>query len=163
MEIDIFPVVAHDTTLPHAFEVMTSWNRSAMVVRHGRRHAFVDAAAVVIAMAEQTASSLTPLMQRVPLELLRLSELGPSGATLDLRGAVGGELQAYLDRAEPPYVLLAVTASRALVASRHEDLMPTQAAPKNCYCTMDRKDVSPGVTGDDCPHDVRHAGTVRCR
>ena len=33
MEIDLFPVVPSDYLLPWAFDLMTSWNRSALVVR----------------------------------------------------------------------------------------------------------------------------------
>ena len=162
MEIDVFPVVPDDYLLPWAFDLMTSWNRSALVVKDAQRYALVEAVDVVIAMSERTAGVLTPLMVRHPLVFVTLPPTALTGFDFSQPGSQAA-VERAMDDAKASYALLAVSASRAVVASRHEDLMPTQAAPKDCYCRTDRKTVSPGTNGGNCPHDHRHIGTVRCR
>lgn len=162
MEIDVFPVVPSDYLLPWAFDLMTSWNRAALVVKTTQSYSFVEAADIVIAMSERTTGVLEPLTKRTPLRMF--APQLPSGSGLDFGDpGTGLALEQFMDSAGESFVLLAVTGTRAVVASRHEDKMPNQAGPKDCYCRTDLKSVVPGMNGDNCPHDHRHVGTVRCR
>jgi hypothetical protein len=166
MEIDVFPVVTSGVPLDTAFGTMTHLNRSAMVVDSGplsaARYAFVEAADVVFAMSDGVGKVEQPLTSRTPLRLLRPMDLGLQTFIFGVSEA-DGALERHFAQFQDDLVLLAVTGTRAVVASRHEYKMPEQATPKDCYCTLDRKPVSPGKNHGDCPHDRRHSGAVRCR
>lgn len=166
MEIDLFPVVTPGETLDAAFGIMTLANRSALVVdtgaNSGFRYAFVEAVDLVIAMAEKSATVLGPLTTRTPLKLVRPVDVGLTAFMFGFEPA-DAALESYFRASNDRFVLLAVTGTRAVVASRHEDDMPEQASPKDCFCTIDRKPVSPGMNYGNCPHDWRHSGAVRCR
>ena len=162
MEIDIFPVTTPDTPLTFALALMDSWNRSGVVVDSGQQRGFVRAGEVVVAMAEQSATTLKPLAERNPIDFIEPAILKQT--RFDFRqGDPHVALEQYLGTVKRTYALIAMTSSRAVVASRHEDDMPTQAKPQDCYCRTDFKEVVPGKTGGNCPHDPRHKGTVRCR
>jgi hypothetical protein len=166
MEIDIFPIVFAGETLDSAFGSMTYLNRSAMVVDSGPlsadRYAFVEAADVVFAMSDGVKKVEQPLTSRTPLRLLRPMDLGLQAFIFGVSEA-DGALEKFFAGVQDDLALLAVTGTRAVVVSRHEYKMPGQATPKDCYCTLDRKPVSPGKNHGDCPHDRRHSGSVRCR
>jgi hypothetical protein len=162
MEIDLFPLADPMWPLDSAFIVLKSENRSALVYQSGPSYWFVDAADIVIAKAEGTAQLLGQLTNLTPLPLFSLASM-PDGF-LDFRDVRwAGEVERYMDATKVQFVILAMTPSRALVASRHEPLMtPKQASPRDCYCKTDRQPVSPGVAGGNCPFDSAHVGTVRC-
>ena len=166
MEIDVFPVVTPGVSLDVAFGIMTDWHRSAMVVDNGpvadARYVLVEAVDVVTAMAERRAKSLQGLEHRTPLRLVVPMDVGLTDFRFD-RNLAHTAVDRYFEVSQDRFVLIAITNTRAVVVSRHEDDMPEQASPKNCYCTIDRKPVSPGKNNGDCPHDGRHFGSVRCR
>lgn len=166
MEIDLFPVVTAFETLGAAFDVMTHSNRSALVVdsgpESGSRYAFVEAVDIVIAMAEQSANVLGPLTGRTPLRLVQPRDVGLTAFLFGVNLA-DAALERYFEASMDRFVLLAITGTRAVVASRNESDMPEQASPKDCFCTIDRKPVSPGKNYGNCPYDARHGGSVRCR
>jgi len=166
MQIDIFPLVAVGETLDRAFGSMTELKRSAMVVDSGplsaSRYAFVEAVDVVFAMSDGVSRVEQPLTSRTPLRMLTPMDLGLQAFIFGVSEA-DGALERYFAQFQDDLVLLAVTGTRAVVASRHEYKMPDPATPNDCYCKLDRKAVSPGKNHGDCPHDPRHSGAVRCR
>ena len=163
MEIDIFPVVLPETPIASALQSMQWANRSALVVRGvGAQYSLVEAPEIVFAKAEGTAQTLAPLTSRTPLSLVPPNLIVP-GAPLDF-GMLPTELalEQFMDGANVRFVILAITPTRAVVASRNETDMPDQASPRDCYCKTDRKPVVPGVPNGNCPHNGSHLGTVRC-
>jgi hypothetical protein len=162
MQIDIFPVVWPEMPLQAAFDAMKSENRSAVVVNSISSFSLVEAVDVVVAIAEKTATNLVPLTKRHPMTLIQPADVGLS--VFDFReGAPHVALEKYLRDSKAVFALVGLTSARAIVASRHEDDMPVQAGPKDCFCKSDRKEVLPGKNGGNCPHDASHVGTVRCR
>jgi hypothetical protein len=162
VDFEAYPVVTHQSTLKQAFQEMKDACRSALVVTNGSKYAFVEAPEIVLATSEQTAATLEPLMKRTPLDIVPMSKIG--GDALDFtQQALQVQLEQYMDDANVRFVLLAVSFSSAIVASRsEEETMKSRASPRDCYCRVDRLPVSPGRTGGNCPHDATHTATVRC-
>src|SRR5262245_22204320 len=162
MEIDFFPVTSPQATLQQALDLMEFENRSGVVVDAGYQCSFVRAGEVVVAMVEKTAGTLEPLADKNPISFVAPPDVGLP--YFDFReGAPHVALEKYLNARQLKFALIALSSTRAIVASRHEDDMPEHAKPRNCYCRTDYKAVSPGTNGGNCPYDSRHAGTVRCR
>jgi hypothetical protein len=162
VEIELFPVYDSSLSLNNALSFLKQENRSAIVVREGKSYSLAEAPDMVVAAAEKTATELKQLTTLVPLTVLPFSAI--SEELLDFGNpSTISSLENYLDALQQRFVILTVTPTRALVASRNEyDMTPLQAGPRDCYCKIDRKPVTPGVRYGNCPHDSNHVGTVRC-
>jgi len=160
MEVDVFPVVSSDTPLNAAFAIMQEANRSALVVQTGADYAFVDAADIVFAISGRQAFDLRLLTSRHRLRLIVPGDINQRAFEF-LQGWSHVAMTDFLDSAHETYALLAVTHTRAVVVSKHEDEMPQQGSPRDCYCTHDRKPVTRGKNHGTCPDG--HVGAVRCR
>lgn len=158
----MFPIVDATTPLLAAFDVLKRENRSALIVPEGPHFSFVDAADIVFAKADGIAQSVA----QIPIKtLLPVFQDGlPPGGVFDFRDvAMASRVESYMDGRGVTFVILAMTGSRALVASRHEpDMDPKQASPRDCYCRSDHEAVENGIDYGNCPRDPSHIGTVRC-
>jgi hypothetical protein len=181
MEIDSFPVAPTDAPLEYTLAILKEAQRSAVVTADAVSYSLVTAAEIVIARAEESATTLSGIRDRAPLTAFPYSMLfAQIGRFLQLlrRGYKGGRIEGVLDFRDPDlarrveqylderkirYAIFALTSSRALLVSRFEsDMRSLQASPSDCYCKADLKPVSPGVHRGDCPYDYSHKGTVRC-
>jgi hypothetical protein len=162
MEIQMFPIVDATTRPLDAFNVLRSENRSALVVPEGPQFSFIDAADIVFAHVDRLAQHLAQISKKTSLPVFQ-DTLPPVGV-FDFRDPMmASRVESYMDARGVRFVILAMTYSRALVASRHEpDMDPKQASPRDCYCRTDREPVEQGVDHGNCPHDPTHVGTVRC-
>jgi hypothetical protein len=171
MEIDSVPLASADLRLDYALANLRQACRSAIVIADGPSYSLVTAADIVIALAEKSFRDLSGIKERVSVATfspsVKLASFSPwktPDRFLDFRNPqLARELEEYLDEQNVRFAILALSYSRALLMSRHEgDMAPLQASPLDCYCKTDRKAVSPGVDGGNCPHDSSHRGTVRC-
>lgn len=161
MEIQMFPIVDATTRPLDAFNVLKWANRSALVVPEGPQFSFVDAADIVFAHVDHQAQNLAQISKKTSLPVFQDTL---AVGVFDFRDPmVASRVESYMDAHAVRFVILAMTYSRALVASRHEPEMdPKQASPRDCYCRTDREPVEQGVDNGNCPHDPAHVGTVRC-
>ncbi|QHN03795.1 hypothetical protein FTO74_10725 [Granulicella sp. WH15] len=151
-----------DLSLRNAFAGLKQAARSALVFADGQSYSLFFAADIAIAIAERSSDTLSGVERRTALISLPLFEF-PRGF-LDFRDTgLAARVEHFLDSQKQRYALVAISTANALIVSRQEtDMFAIQASPVDCYCTADRKPVSSGVSGGNCPHDYSHMGTVRC-
>ena len=142
------PVIDASGSAAEALRLMRDHACSAVIAFGAGRPLLYDAAQIVIALAKDPAtrlSAMTPTTELAGTATMsrvsraRVLRIGSTSGRLRRAGASKAAISYRID----PFLLRRVAAS-----------------PKDCYCSVDRKPVSGGSNGGDCPRG--HRQSVRC-